>query len=370
MNWGLVGGGKASQIGGAHRIAAQLDGHWRLAAGALDIDPEKGRAYGTELGIDESRAYGTWQDMLKSESGREDRIDLVTIATPNHTHFEIASAFLSAGFNVLCEKPLTMTVRDAEDLVRVAEKSGKICATNFGYSGYPMAIQAREMVRNGDLGDIRVVFSEFAHGFHADESDNDNPRIRWRYDPEQTGVSSITADCGVHALHMAEFITCQRITEVSAQFDHCVDGRALEDDALLALRFGNGSVGRLWTSAIAIGQVHGFGIRVFGSKGGLSWHQEFPNQLHFTPLNGPTRILERGSEALYPKARAASRIAIGHAEGMFGAFGNIYRSLHETIAGPGPATGDFPTVEDGAAMVRVIDTAARSAKQGGAWTPV
>jgi predicted dehydrogenase len=371
MQWGLVGGGRGSQIGGAHRIGAQLDGLFGLSAGALDVDAEGGRDFAVELGVPAERAYGNWRDMADAESRRtEDRLALVTVATPNDTHFEIAKAFLEAGFNVLCEKPLTMTVEEARRLCAVARETGSICATNFGYSGYPMAIQAREMVRNGDLGEIRVVFSEFAHGFHAAGDDIDNPRIRWRYDPAQAGVSSITADCGIHALHMAQFITGQKITEISAQFDRCVGGRQLEDDALLAYRLDGGAVGRLWTSAVATGQMHGFGMRVFGSKGGLRWHQEYPNQLYFSPINEPTRILERGDPHLYPATQAATRIAIGHAEGMFGAFGNIYCALHRVIAGDGDGVhgmSDFPTVDDGADMVRAVHASAKSAAQKGAW---
>lgn len=369
MRWGLVGGGRGSQIGSAHRVGAQLDGYFRLVAGALDVDAESGRKFAVDIGIDESRAYGSWHDMLAGEKDRADRVELITVATPNDTHFGISKAFLLAGFNVLCEKPLTMEVHEAEELQRIAADTGKICATNFGYSGYPMAYQAREMIRNGVLGDIRVVFAEFAHGFHAAANDAENPRVRWRYDPARAGVSSITADCGIHALHMAQFMTGQKITEIAAQFDRCVGDRQLEDDALLAMRFDGGAVGRLWTSAIATGQVHGFGIRIFGSRGGLRWHQEFPNQLYYSPLGEPTRILERGDADLFPKTKAATRIAIGHAEGMFGAFGNIYAAIHAAISHDtdrlGP--GDFPTVVDGVDMVRAVHAAAHSAANGGAW---
>jgi predicted dehydrogenase len=260
-----------------------------------------------------------------------------------------------------------MKIPEAERLCEIARASGAICAVNFGYSGYPMAIQAREMVRNGDLGEVRLVVAEFAHGFHA--SDADNARIRWRYDPVQTGVSSILADCGIHALHMAQFITGQKVARVSADFAHCVAGRALEDDAQLACRFSGGAVGRLWTSAVAIGQMHGFSMRVFGTKGGLRWHQEMPNQLYFSPLGQPTRTLERGDDKLYPAAITASRIAIGHAEGMFGAFGNIYRNLHTAITAREVPTenANYPTVWDGSDMVRAVHAAAASAARQGAW---
>jgi predicted dehydrogenase len=372
MLWGLVGGGRDSQIGEAHRISARLDGLFTLTAGALDADAARGREFAIELGVDEVRSYGDWRVMRDAESKRppEERLNLITVATPNATHYEITRGFLEAGFNVLCEKPLTTTIEEAEALCTVAAEAGVICAVNFGFSGYPMAIQAREMIRRGDLGDIRVVVAEFAHGAHADGNDQDNPRVRWRYDPAEAGVSSAVADLGIHALHMAQFMIGQRITSISAHFDRCVPGRQLEDDALLAYRFDKATVGRLWTSAIACGQPQGFSMRVFGSKGGLRWHQESPDQLYWSPLGKATQILERGDSQLYPEAAAASRIIIGHVEGLFGAFGNIYRSLHAAI-GAKPilesSRPNFPTVQDGADMVRAVHASAASAALDGAW---
>jgi predicted dehydrogenase len=373
IGWGLIGGGLGSQIGEAHRIAARLDGLYHLAAGALDIDPARGKALALDLGIAAERAYGTWQDMLKGECGRDDRVEIVTVATPNATHFEICKGFLEAGFHVLCEKPLTMTVEQAEEIGRVARAAGRLCAVNYGYSGYAMVRQARAMVARGDLGDVRVVVAEFAHGAHADAADADNPRVRWRYDPALAGVSSVLADCGSHALHMIGYVIGQALTRLSADFVSCVEGRRLEDDAQLALRYDQGAVGRLWTSAVAAGQAQGFTLRVFGEKGGLGWRQEHPNQLSWTPLGAPTRILERGADYLYPEAQRASRITTGHAEGLFGAFGNIYRDLAEIIrAETGQSAVDplaltYPTVEQGIEGVRAIHAAARSASQNGAW---
>ena len=211
MNWGLIGGGEGSQIGGTHRIAAGLDGAFRLAAGALDVDAARARDYAIRLGIPSDRAYGDWREMLAGEKSRADRVALVTVATPNSSHFEITRAFLLAGFDVLCEKPLTTTVEEAEEIVRIARECGRICAVNYGYSGYALVRHARAMVARGDLGAIRVVVAEFAHGHHANAADADNPRIRWRYDPKLAGISSIVADCGIHALHMACFISGQKI---------------------------------------------------------------------------------------------------------------------------------------------------------------
>lgn len=374
LKWGMIGGGEGSQIGPAHRLGAGLDGLFELAAGALDADAEKGRAYAQSLDIAPDRAYGDWREMLAGESAREDRIDLVTIATPNATHFEITKAFLEKGFDVLCEKPMTMTVEEGEEIVALAEKSGRICAVNYGYSGYPLVRHMRAMVARGDLGQVRLVKAEFAHGFHADAADADNPRVRWRYDPAQAGVSAVMADCGIHALHMACFVTGQEIKSLSADFASCIESRTLEDDGMLSFRMTGGAVGRLWTSAVAIGRMHGLNIQVFGEKGGLRWAQEWPNQLYWTPLNETTRTLERGGPGLSPEADRASRVTIGHAEGMPLAFANIYADLAEVIAArkegrvPDSAATHYPRAIDGLNSMAAVYAAVESAGNGSRWT--
>jgi predicted dehydrogenase len=374
LGWGLIGGGEGSQIGGTHRIAAGLDGAFAFLAGALDIDPDRGRAFALGLGVPSDRAYGDWREMLAGEKGRPDRVDLVTIATPNASHYEITKAFLEAGFDVLCEKPLTTGVAEAEDIVRTARETGRFCAVNYGYSGYALVRHARAMVRRGDLGRIRVVHAEFAHGHHADAADADNPRLRWRYDPKLAGVSSVLADAGIHALHMACFVAGQEIEAISADFASTVPGRALEDDALVAFRMSGGAVGRLWASAVAIGRQHGLTFQVFGEKGGLRWAQEQPNQLYWTPLGGRTEIIERGVAGMSPEADHASRVMVGHAEGFFGAFGNIYADLAELIRSrrdgrpPNPAALSCPMATDGLRSVATIAAAAESAGKRGAWT--
>ena len=376
IDWGLIGGGEGSQIGGAHRIAAGLDGAFHFAAGALDIEPKRGREYATRLGIAPDRAYGDWREMLAGEKARPDRIELVTVATPNNTHFEISKAFLEAGFDVLCEKPLTTNVREAQELVRIARERGRICAVNYGYSGYPLIRHARAMVARGDLGKVRVVMAEFAHGHHADAADADNPRIRWRYDPKQAGISSITADCGIHALHLVTFVTGQHMTSLSADFVSAVEGRELEDDALIAFRLTGGTAGRLWASAVAAGRVHGLTLQVFGEKGGLRWQQELPNQLYWSPVGRETVTIERGAAGLSSEADRASRLTIGHAEGLFGAFANIYADLAEVLRArkenraPNPLALSYPKAEDGLEGVAAVQAAAMSAKQRGAWTDV
>ena len=236
LNWGMIGGGEGSQIGPAHRIATSMDGLFVFKAGALDADPARGRDYAQRLGIAPDRAYGNWREMLQGEKGRADRIDLVTIATPNSTHFEITKAFLEAGIAVLCEKPMTVTVEEAEEIAATAKRTGTLCAVNYGYSGYPLVREMRAMIKRGDLGKIRLIRTEFAHGFHADAADADNPRVRWRYDPAQAGISAQFADCGIHALHLASFVAGQDAKELSASFASVLSSRTLEDDAWVSIR--------------------------------------------------------------------------------------------------------------------------------------
>ena len=372
LNWGLVGGGRGSQIGPAHRLGARLDGSFNFVAAALDHRPKEARSYGIELGLDQSRSYRSWQEMLAGEVKRDDRIELVTVATPNSSHYEISKEFLKAGFHVLCEKPLTMTVEEANDLVEISKVSGKICAVNYGYSGYSLVRHMRAMVARGDIGNVRMVFTEFAHGHHADATDADNPRIRWRYDPQQIGVSAQFADCGIHALHLATFITGQRVERLSADLVSLIESRQLEDDAMVNFRMSGGTVGRLGTSACALGRQHGLGIQVFGETGGLRWTQEQPNQLYYMPLNGRSTIIERGEEDLSPEADRSSRVTIGHAEGMPLAFANIYKELSEAISidklGYTAAdTSLLPLARDGAESIKAIYAVAKSGKLNGAW---
>lgn len=373
LNWGMIGGGKGSQIGPAHRIAAGLDGLYTFTAGALDADPAAGRAFAQELGIAPDRAYGDWKEMLAGEKGRPDCIDLVTIATPNSTHYEIAKAFLEAGIHVLCEKPLTVTEAESEDLVLTARRMDCLLAVNYGYTGYALVRHMRAMVARGDIGKVRLVVAEFAHGHHANAADADNPRVRWRYDPAQAGISAQFADCGIHALHMASFVTGQDVTRLSADFASCLPVRTLEDDAMVNFRMTGGTVGRLWTSSVAIGRQHGLTLQVFGETGGLRWAQEQPNQLYYMPLGQRLQVIERGEGNLSPEADRASRVTVGHAEGMPLAFGNIYRDIAETLMAraegrtPDPAVSLYPTGEDGLRSIAAIKAAVTSAGQQGAW---
>jgi predicted dehydrogenase len=373
LRWGMIGGGEGSQIGPAHRMATAVDGLFRFEAGALDIDPVRGRDYAQRLGISSDRAYGDWKEMLAGEKNRPDRIDLVTVATPNATHYEITKAFLEAGIAVLCEKPMTVTVEEAEDIVETARRTKTICAVNYGYSGYPLVREMRAMIKRGDLGRIRLIRTEFAHGFHADAADLDNPRVRWRYDPAQAGISAQFADCGIHALHLASFVSGQNPSQLSASFASLLPERSLEDDAWVSIRMDGGTLVRLWTSSVAVGRMHGFNIEIFGEKGGLRWAQESPNQIYYTPLNGRTEIIERGSSGQSAEAARASRITIGHPEGFTSAISNIYADLAEVISAgkqgraPDPLALSFPTAEDGMRSIAAIRAAVQSHTDGGKW---
>lgn len=365
LRWGMIGGGEGSQIGPAHRLGALADGHFELTAGALDHRPDVGREYAQRLGVAADRAYGDWTEMLTGEKDRDDRVDLVTVATPNSTHFEISKAFLEAGFNVLCEKPMTMTVEEGEEIVRVAEQTGKICAVNYCYSAYPMVRQARAMVQNGEIGKVRLVVTAFSHGHHGDATDADNPRVRWRYDPEMAGVSGQFADCGIHALHMASFICDDEVSTLSADFASTIPSRVLEDDAMVNFRMAGGTVGRLWTSSVAIGRQHGFDIQVFGETGGLRWASEQPNQLIHTPVGGRTQIIEKGEAGLHEDAQRLSRVAIAHPEGFPLAVANIYCDLADAIRGE-PRQG-LPGAADGVRSVAAVHAAVASARNAGEW---
>ena len=310
LNWGLIGGGEGSQIGPAHRIGAALDGLFAFAAGALDVDP------GTRPRVCDAARHragsGLWRlarRCSRRERSRADRIDLVTVATPNATHYEIAKAFLEAGFAVLCEKPMTMTVEEAEDIVaHGASARQRSSRSTTATPAMRWCVTCARMVARGDLGRVRLVKAEFAHGFHADAADADNPRVRWRYDPAQAGTSAQFADCGIHALHMASFICGQQPRELSADFVSTHRRAARSRTTRWSTSAWTAALcSRLWTSAVAIGRMHGLSIQVFGEKGGLRWAQEWPNQLYWTPLNG--RTSDYRARRSRPLARSRPRLA-------------------------------------------------------------
>ena len=373
LRYGMVGGGATSQIGDSHRIALRRDSYYHLIAGAFDIDPERGRQYGESLGLASDRCYADYRQMAVAEASREDGIQVVGVMTPNSTHYAIAKAFIEAGIHVILEKPITVTVAEAQDLIRLAKEKDVQCAAMYGYSGYPMIRQARTMVANGDLGEITVVQTEFAHGNCATAVEQHSESAAWRNDPQTAGGTFVLGDVGTHALHLATFITGQQVREVAADRQSFVSGRVLEDNAHVLLRFEGGAAGYLWASGVAVGHRHGLAIRVFGTKAGLEWHQERPNQLRYSPLGETPRLLELDSPELLPQATRLLRIGAGHPEGYFEAFTNVYSDFAETLlaklsgTAPDPLSQDYPTLADGAHGVQFLEACVASANNNGRW---
>jgi predicted dehydrogenase len=374
LRLGMVGGGVSSLIGDSHRIASRMDDRYDLVAGAFDIDPERGRTFAGQIGVPPDRAYGTYRDMLAGESARPDRCDLVAVVTPNSTHFEIARAFVDAGFNVVCEKPLTTRAADAEELVGAVQRRGVVFAVMYGYTGFPLVREARAMVQSGELGAIRVVHTEFAHGAYSGETAVAGAPPTWRLDPQIQGPSFALGDIGTHALFLATFIIGQQAAEVAADLHRFVPGRQLEDNAHVMLRFDGGAKGMLWASGVAAGVIHGHRIRIFGEKAGLEWHQSRPDELHFLPRGGRPSLIQRDMPGLSQASRLRSRVSAGHSNGYFDAWANVYSDIADVIAArlinrdPDPLALQFPTVVDGARGVKFIEAAMASSENGGAWT--
>ena len=377
LRLGMVGGGQGAFIGGVHRIAARLDGHWDLVAGAFASDPERARASAKELLVADDRAYGSFEEMAEAESRRPDGIDAVSIVTPNHVHHAVAKAFLDKGIHVICDKPLTTTLADAEDLVERVHRTGLVFGLTHNYTGHPMVRQAREMVASGVLGHIRVVQVEYAQDWLATKlEDTGLKQAEWRTDPARSGPVGAVGDIGTHAANLAAFVSGNRITEVAADLHTFVEGRRLDDNAHMLVRFEGGAKGMLWASQVSHGNENALRLRIYGEKAGLEWAQEHPNQLRFTPLGEAPRVLFRGGPGLGPAAARASRIPAGHPEGYLEAFAQLYTDLAEQVRAhlggrdPAPETLLVPTVRDGLEGVRFIAAAVASTNANAAWTAV
>jgi predicted dehydrogenase len=377
LRLGMVGGGRGAFIGAVHRIAARLDDRWELVAGALSSDPERARLSGQDLLLKPDRIYDDFNEMARREKRLKDGIDAVAIVTPNHAHAAAARAFLKAGIHVICDKPLTTTKREAEQLAKLARESGLIFAVTHNYTGYPLVRQARAMVMGGELGQIRVIHVEYAQDWLATRTEETgNKQAEWRTDPARSGPAGAVGDIGTHAFNLAEFITGDAVTSLSAELHTFVEGRRLDDNAHMLLRFASGARGMLWCSQVAAGQENGLRIRVYGEKGGLEWHQENPNLLMFAPLGEPPRLIRRNGAGADDVSRAASRIPGGHPEGYLEGFAQIYTDIAEQIAArlegrdPNPLSLQAPTVEHGVRGVRFIDAAVRSSQRKAAWTEV
>lgn len=377
LRLGMVGGGRGAFIGAVHRIAARLDDRWELVAGALSSDPERARLSGEDLLLKPDRVYGDFNEMARRERRLKDGIDAVAIVTPNHAHAAAARAFLKAGIHVICDKPLTTTRREADQLAKLARDSGLVFAVTHNYTGYPLVRQARAMVQAGDLGRIRVVQVEYAQDWLATRvEETGSKQAEWRTDPARSGPAGAVGDIGTHAFNLAEFIAGDEVASLSAELHTFVEGRRLDDNAHMMLRFNSGARGMLWCSQVASGLENGLRIRVYGDKAGLEWHQENPNVLMFSPLGEPPRLIRRNGYGADDVSRAASRIPGGHPEGYLEGFAQLYTDVAELIAArienrePNPFALQVPGVEQGVRGVRFIEAAVRSSQRKAAWVDV
>ena len=373
---GMVGGGQGAFIGAVHRIAARIDDQFELVAAALASDPIRAKASAKELGLADDRAYGSYEEMAKAEAARPDGIEAVAIVTPNHMHAPVAKAFLHAGIHVICDKPLTTTVAEAEELVALVRATGRVFVVTHNYTGYPMVRQARAMVAKGEIGDIRLVQAEYLQDWLTERLEATNHKqAAWRTDPARSGAGGCIGDIGTHAYNLACFVSGLALDELLAELSTFVEGRRLDDDVQILLKWKGGAKGMLWASQVAVGNENALTLRVYGSKGGLEWAQENPNQLWFTPHGQPKQLLTRGGAGAIGDAARVTRVPSGHPEGYLEGFATIYaeaaRAIHAARAGEklGPDVL-FPTVEDGLAGVKFIDAAVKSSAGKGLWVHI
>ncbi|MFN3525167.1 MAG: Gfo/Idh/MocA family protein [Paracoccus sp. (in: a-proteobacteria)] len=371
---GMVGGGRDAFIGAVHRIAARIDGEFDLVAGALSSTPEKSRDSGAALGLAPDRCYGSFDQMAEAEAARPDGIEAVSIVTPNHVHAAAAQAFLARGIHVICDKPLTATMEQADTLAQAIRSSRALFILTHNYTGYPMIRQARQMVAAGDLGAIRVVQVEYPQDWltEAAEAAGDNKQAEWRTDPERSGVGGSVGDIGSHAHNLACFVTGQTVQSLAADLQSFVPGRRVDDNAHVMLRFDRGARGMLWCSQVAPGHENSLRLRVYGEKGGLEWAQEDPNYLWFTPFGEPKRLLTRGGAGAGDAAAAVTRTPGGHPEGYLEGFANIYAGAAQAIRAAAEGRHDpvldlLPGLEAGLAGMRFIDACVRSSQADAAW---
>src|SRR3954466_14336600 len=377
LRFGMVGGGPGSFIGAVHNRAAILDGMATLVAGAFSSDPKKSKQQGEAYGLDPKRVYGSFDDMATAESElpADERIDFVIVVTPNHVHFPACKAFIERGFHVVCDKPLTTTLEDAEELCRLVKKHDVVFALTHNYTGYPMVKQARELVRQGALGEIRKIVAEYPQGWLAGATGIS----MWRLDPKVAGIASAVGGIGLHAWHLARYISGLEVESLCADLTTFGKGYELEDDANLLVHYQGGARGIVYSSQMSVGEENGLRVRIFGTKAGLDWKKENPNYLDLLHSNEPSRVYKRGNDYLDPIVKHNSRLPFGHPEGFIEAFANIYLNVARTIAAtisgdkPGEFDTDFPTVFDGARGVHFIHKAIESGKKRGwveaAYTP-
>ncbi|WP_243078746.1 Gfo/Idh/MocA family oxidoreductase [Pantoea sp. MQR6] len=375
LRWGMVGGGGTSQIGYIHRSAALRDGNFSLLAGAFDLDAQRGRDFGVALGVAAERCYPDYETLFAAEAAREDGIEVVSIATPNNTHFAICCAAINAGLHVVCEKPLCFTTAEADELERLCAEKNKIIGVTYGYAGHQLIHQAREMIAAGLLGEIRIINMQFAHGFHNEAVELQSESTKWRVDPRFVGPSYVLGDLATHPLFIAEtMVPNLQVKRLLCSRQSFVATRApLEDNAFVMMEYDNGAVGTMWASAVNAGSMHGQKIRVVGAKASLEWWDEQPNQLRYEIQGEPVRIMERGMGYLNERALADDRIGGGHPEGLFEAWSNLYhrfaQAIDATDRGDSAFLQDFwyPDVHAGLMGVRWVEQCVKSADAGAVW---
>jgi predicted dehydrogenase len=375
LRLGMIGGGAGSFIGPTHRMAARLDDRYELVAGALSSDAEKGRQSAVELGIDPNRAYADYAAMAVAEPARDDGVEVVAIVTPNHLHYGPICALLEAGIDIVCDKPLTTDLDEALDLVKRVRGTGRVFALTHAYVAYPLVRYARDIVAAGDLGEIRMVQVEYPQESYVDLSEEHEVTVprAWRRDPARSGPGGCVADIGTHAHHLAAFVSGLDLAELCADVSTFVPGGRVDDNNNVLLRYDGGARGILWASKIAAGYRNPLRLRLFGTKGGLSWCQEDPNQLEILTARGEPRVVCAGSPDLGPDAESGTRLKPGHPEGLIEAFANIYTDVADVVTArildkpESPAVRNIPTVEDGARGIKFVDAVLESSAAGGVW---
>ena len=371
---GMVGGGEGAFIGEVHRIAARMDERFQLCAGALCSDPERSLKSALDLGLPEDRSYSDYKEMAISESQRDDGINFVSIVTPNHLHHPIAKAFLEVGINVICDKPMTMNTEEAQELIDISESSDLIFAVTYNYSGYPLIREAREIIKKGELGSIRIIKVEYIQDWLTEPIEKTGQKqASWRVDPKKSGIGGSIGDIGTHAFHLAHFVTQQLPNKISADLSCFVEGRELDDNAHILMRYESGAKGMIWSSQVAPGNENNLKIQIYGEKGGLIWQQENPNELILNLLNQPSKRLTRGSSFVGDQSARLTRIPAGHPEGYLEGFANIYREVADEfsakISGK-PISKDilYPTSKEGLYGVSFIEAAIESNSKDSVWT--
>ena len=365
LRLGMVGGGEGAFIGEVHRFAARLDDHYELVAGALSSQSDKAERSAQVLGL--ARSYVDFEQMAQQESERSDGIEVVSIVTPNHLHAPVAMSFLKRGIHVICDKPLTATLEEAEALYQAAEASQAQFLLTHNYSAYPMVREARAMVKAGKIGKIRSIQVEYVQDWltHSLEQTG-NKQAAWRSDPSQAGIAGCMGDIGSHAYQLACFVGNTQAKEILADLSSWGEGRALDDDANILLRYENGAKGHLWASQVAPGNENALSLRIFGDKAGIEWHQESPNELIYSVLGEPSQRLRRGNGYLSEAASSVSRIPSGHPEGYLEAFANLYREFAEQLLSS-TFNPDLPTLATGLYGMRFISASVVSSQRNGQW---